>query len=207
MFLAMGFTGKEAAKWKEAYINAFNAMAEQLAKQQQPSASTALTISLPSASLSAGKIDRWMVTQHSDSVNIWRVSNDLTPVIDDLTRAGYTVIKKDATPPLPSAKVIASTLEAMIEATAQRLIAAQRPATPRRALPTPSAKEKVLEYIRRFGSEGVVKSNLYKFCHAFKRTDTQQREDILNDLLQSGLITIETNPRNQRGLIIKTCQA
>lgn len=29
-FLAMGFTGKEAAKWKEAYINAFNAMAEQL---------------------------------------------------------------------------------------------------------------------------------------------------------------------------------
>ena len=26
VFLAMGFTGKEAAKWKEAYINAFNAM-------------------------------------------------------------------------------------------------------------------------------------------------------------------------------------
>lgn len=32
MFLAMGFTGKEAAKWKEAYINAFNAMAEQIYK-------------------------------------------------------------------------------------------------------------------------------------------------------------------------------
>lgn len=32
-FLAMGFTGKEAAKWKEAYINAFNAMADSL---QQP---------------------------------------------------------------------------------------------------------------------------------------------------------------------------
>lgn len=29
-FLAMGFTGKEVAKWKEAYINAFNKMAEQL---------------------------------------------------------------------------------------------------------------------------------------------------------------------------------
>lgn len=27
-FLAMGFTGKEAAKWKEAYINAFNKMEE-----------------------------------------------------------------------------------------------------------------------------------------------------------------------------------
>ncbi|MGZ5030531.1 MAG: Rha family transcriptional regulator [Methylobacter sp.] len=29
-FLAMGFTGKEAAKWKEAYINAFNAMEREL---------------------------------------------------------------------------------------------------------------------------------------------------------------------------------
>jgi Rha family phage regulatory protein len=32
MFLAMGFTGKEAARWKEAYIQAFNRMAEQLAE-------------------------------------------------------------------------------------------------------------------------------------------------------------------------------
>ena len=30
MFLSMGFTGKEAARIKEAYIGAFNAMAEQL---------------------------------------------------------------------------------------------------------------------------------------------------------------------------------
>ena len=30
MFLVMSFTGKEAARIKEAYINAFNAMAEQL---------------------------------------------------------------------------------------------------------------------------------------------------------------------------------
>jgi Rha family phage regulatory protein len=29
-FLAMGFTGKKAAQWKEAYINAFNAMEQQL---------------------------------------------------------------------------------------------------------------------------------------------------------------------------------
>lgn len=35
MFLAMGFTGKEAAQWKEAYINAFNAMEAEIAKQQQ----------------------------------------------------------------------------------------------------------------------------------------------------------------------------
>ncbi|ENZ3823089.1 Rha family transcriptional regulator [Pseudomonas aeruginosa] len=32
-FLCMGFTGKEAAKWKEAYIHAFNWMAEQLFKR------------------------------------------------------------------------------------------------------------------------------------------------------------------------------
>lgn len=32
VFLAMGFTGKEAAKWKEAYITAFNAMEAKLTK-------------------------------------------------------------------------------------------------------------------------------------------------------------------------------
>lgn len=32
-FLCMGFTGKEAAKWKEAYINAFNQMEQQLQQQ------------------------------------------------------------------------------------------------------------------------------------------------------------------------------
>ncbi|WP_313025466.1 Rha family transcriptional regulator [Pseudomonas lopnurensis] len=32
-FLCMGFTGKEAAKWKEAYINAFNKMEQMLIEQ------------------------------------------------------------------------------------------------------------------------------------------------------------------------------
>ena len=32
MFLAMGFTGKEAAKWKEAYIKAFNEMESHIIK-------------------------------------------------------------------------------------------------------------------------------------------------------------------------------
>lgn len=43
VFLAMGFTGKEAAQWKEAYITAFNAMEAELAK---PAAKPAL---LPAA--------------------------------------------------------------------------------------------------------------------------------------------------------------
>lgn len=33
-FLCMGFTGKEAARWKEAYIRAFNQMEKQLLKEQ-----------------------------------------------------------------------------------------------------------------------------------------------------------------------------
>ena len=37
IFLVMGFTGKKAAQIKEAYINAFNAMAEQLSTQNQRS--------------------------------------------------------------------------------------------------------------------------------------------------------------------------
>lgn len=35
MFLVMGFTGKKAARIKEAYINAFNAMEQELLRQQQ----------------------------------------------------------------------------------------------------------------------------------------------------------------------------
>lgn len=34
VFLCMGFTGKEAAKWKEAYINAFNAMEKEIRRLQ-----------------------------------------------------------------------------------------------------------------------------------------------------------------------------
>lgn len=36
-FLAMGFTGKEAARWKEAYIAAFNALEAELNRQAQTS--------------------------------------------------------------------------------------------------------------------------------------------------------------------------
>lgn len=36
VFLAMGFTGKQAAQWKEAYINAFNDMADKLNSNTSP---------------------------------------------------------------------------------------------------------------------------------------------------------------------------
>lgn len=44
MFLVMGFTGAKAARMKEAYINAFNAMAAELKQRQQP-APAGVTIS------------------------------------------------------------------------------------------------------------------------------------------------------------------
>ncbi|MGI9701007.1 Rha family transcriptional regulator [Pseudomonas aeruginosa] len=34
-FLCMGFTGEEAARWKEAYINAFNKMEQALIRQPE----------------------------------------------------------------------------------------------------------------------------------------------------------------------------
>lgn len=42
VFLAMGFTGSNAAAWKEAYINAFNAMEAELQKAHHPKPTNAL---------------------------------------------------------------------------------------------------------------------------------------------------------------------
>lgn len=51
-FLCMGFTGKEAATWKEAYINAFNRMEESLKRDTSP-----VTPELPPLSM-----QRWLTT-------------------------------------------------------------------------------------------------------------------------------------------------
>ena len=42
VFLAMGFTGKEAAQWKEAYITAFNKMEAELRAKEKPVAGPAI---------------------------------------------------------------------------------------------------------------------------------------------------------------------
>lgn len=42
VFLAMGFTGKEAAQWKEAYITAFNKMEAELRAKEKPAADPAI---------------------------------------------------------------------------------------------------------------------------------------------------------------------
>ena len=63
VFLAMGFTGKDAAQWKEAYITAFNKMESELLAKQP----TALPYSVqPGQTLSAEQADtlRDMLTTH-----------------------------------------------------------------------------------------------------------------------------------------------
>lgn len=42
VFLAMGFTGKEAAQWKEAYITTFNKMEAELRAKEKPAADPAI---------------------------------------------------------------------------------------------------------------------------------------------------------------------
>ena len=44
VFLAMGFTGKEVAQWKEAYIKAFNEMEAEIVRQQQAKQAAALPV-------------------------------------------------------------------------------------------------------------------------------------------------------------------
>lgn len=67
-FLCMGFTGKEAAKWKESYINAFNRMEQALKTQpQQPDERALLSFALKTLELmrsrEAGKPPQPSTTQ------------------------------------------------------------------------------------------------------------------------------------------------
>lgn len=61
-FLAMGFTGKEAAKWKEAYINAFNLMESEIRRIQYSSN--------PTDALTAGQAEQLRVAlrMHGDKL-------------------------------------------------------------------------------------------------------------------------------------------
>lgn len=62
VFLAMGFTGKEAAQWKEAYITAFNRMERELVEKQPYSVH-------PQQALSAQQADalRNLITSYAKS--------------------------------------------------------------------------------------------------------------------------------------------
>jgi len=65
VFLAMGFTGKEAAQWKEAYIKAFNEMEAEIARQQQAKQAAALSAISPPDIETIERINRraWNLAQ------------------------------------------------------------------------------------------------------------------------------------------------
>ena len=78
VFLSMGFTGKEAAAFKIAYINAFNRMAEEIARAAHvPS----VTGTLYQQALTAEKAEALSFQAASDAAKIMRARKDVKPVL------------------------------------------------------------------------------------------------------------------------------
>lgn len=65
VFLAMGFTGKDAAKWKEAYIAAFNAMESELSNPAKKPAALPAPGQLGRDSLSAINKRAWQLSHEA----------------------------------------------------------------------------------------------------------------------------------------------
>lgn len=86
MFLVMGFTGKKAAAIKEAYINAFNWMADQLQHQQppappQPQINTIQTYQLPHLP------PHQVVVNRQDLANLLHINGMVRDRWDEMERA------------------------------------------------------------------------------------------------------------------------
>lgn len=78
VFLSMGFTGKDAAAWKIAYIGAFNAMAEQIATASRvPS----IPAGLYAQALGAEKAEALSFKAASDAAKIMRARRDIKPLL------------------------------------------------------------------------------------------------------------------------------
>jgi Rha family phage regulatory protein len=76
--LAMGFTGDAAMSWKIVYINAFNRMAEEIAKAAHvPS----ITGTLYQQALTAEKAEALSFQAASDAAKIMRARKDVKPVL------------------------------------------------------------------------------------------------------------------------------
>lgn len=91
-FLCMGFTGKEAAKWKEAYISAFNKMETALRAGGLPNihypVETLMQVGghqprrQPWEAPGTAYVEQWMLFEYG---------SPLTGLLTDLHRAGYEV--------------------------------------------------------------------------------------------------------------------
>ena len=77
MFLVMGFTGKEAAMWKERFINAFNAMEEKLRGSIRP------------IQLSFNPLDRQQVADARQALNVFAEKGCPLESITKAEVAGY----------------------------------------------------------------------------------------------------------------------
>lgn len=78
VFLSMGFTGKDAAAWKIAYIGAFNLMAEKIATASRvPSIGS----SLYDQALNAEKAEALSFQAASDAAKIMRARRDVKPIL------------------------------------------------------------------------------------------------------------------------------
>jgi Rha family phage regulatory protein len=84
MFLVMGFTGKQAAAIKEAYINAFNAMAEQIAAPNSH-------VDIPALQNTNQALQSELLTLYRDQVTVLKAS---------LRRKARRATKRPANPPL-----------------------------------------------------------------------------------------------------------
>lgn len=68
-FLAMGFTGKEAGKWKEAYIHAFNAMEAHIRETEKPQQSVMQALS---EAISLMEKDKRIASTFGSGLANWR---------------------------------------------------------------------------------------------------------------------------------------
>jgi len=84
MFMVMGFTGKQAAAIKEAYINAFNAMAEQIAAPNSH-------VDIPALQNTNQALQSELLTLYRDQVTVLKAS---------LRRKTRRATKRPANPPL-----------------------------------------------------------------------------------------------------------
>ncbi|MGZ8257060.1 MAG: Rha family transcriptional regulator [Gallionella sp.] len=115
VFLAMGFTGKEAAQWKEAYISAFNSLEAQIQKQKE-----AERVALPAVTVfDRDRIERinkraWTLAQAAFEGYCERMAED------PLVRCGST--KPEEWQPIEASKDV---LE-LIRATATTLAAVSK---------------------------------------------------------------------------------
>lgn len=171
-FLAMGFTGAKAAQWKEAYINAFNAMADSLAHRGN-------TIDL-SLTLPIGK-HRYLITSIDGELR-------MNPVDDAAYVLTAEQIKNNLTDILPNHRLMDRQTAILVDA----LRSHQQGEATVFALSTSHSKmlsPLVVEALKTHGGNtGLTMQQIKDKCYRFRQSDKDAREKVLNLLEEAGEI-------------------